>query len=106
MTKAEHRVGSITFGISLISFGILYLLSMFWDDLPCALVIKLWPCVLILLGTEVLLANTRYRASFRVDAAAIIMTVFILFSAMGMAGLQLVLSKGALLLESLPPSAG
>ncbi|WP_130837413.1 DUF2157 domain-containing protein [Lachnoclostridium sp. Marseille-P6806] len=84
--KHEHRVGGITLGLTLIVFGVLYLVSLVWEKLPVRFVMKLWPCVLILLGIEVLAANTKWKDSFRIDGAAVVMTALLLLFTMALGG--------------------
>lgn len=49
-----RRVGTISMGISLITFGILILVSQFNEISAVKLAVKFWPCMLILLGGEIL----------------------------------------------------
>lgn len=50
-----RRVGSITFGTVLVISGAIFLLRLFFQNLNYAVVFRLWPIILILLGIEVLL---------------------------------------------------
>ncbi|MBR5359865.1 MAG: hypothetical protein IK123_03150, partial [Lachnospiraceae bacterium] len=54
-----HRVGSITAGISMVAFGILFLLRLFTDLITYEMVFNLWPVVLIGLGAEILMSNMK-----------------------------------------------
>lgn len=54
-----RRVGSITCGILMIVFGGLFMVHMFYPALSLALIMKLWPLILIALGSEMLIANIR-----------------------------------------------
>ena len=56
-TKRTHRIGSISCGIALILFGILFLVHMFYPPLSLRTIMKLWPLVLIALGSEMVAAN-------------------------------------------------
>lgn len=85
-----HRVGSITFGIILIIFGIMYMVHMFLPIVPLELIFRLWPCILIMLGIEVLLANSRAKVQFVYDKMAIFLTFAIVFFAMLMAGIDFI----------------
>lgn len=89
--RHEHRVGGITLGLTLIVFGALYLVSLVWEKIPIRLVMQLWPCVLILLGVEILAANTKWKDSFRIDGAAVVMTAFLLLFAMALGGASMCL---------------
>ena len=56
-----RKVGSITCGVLLIIFGMLFLVHMVYPSLSLTVIMKLWPVVLIALGVEMLVAN--YRCS-------------------------------------------
>ena len=92
--KNEHRVGGITLGLTLILLGVLYLLSIFGKLIPMALLIRLWPCIFILLGIEILAANTRWKGKLRIDGAAVVLTFFVLLFAMVLGGAQFCLENG------------
>ena len=80
-----HRVGSITTGIMLIGFGILFVLHLFLNVISYDLIFKLWPIILIGLGIEVLASNfAKDRIVY--DKAAIFLMFVIAIFAMGMAG--------------------
>ena len=61
-TIRVRRLGSVTFGIVLISTGILLLVNAILPALNLALVFRFWPVVLIALGIEVL-AGSQYKSS-------------------------------------------
>lgn len=42
-----HRVGSYTAGLSMVGFGILFLLHYFWKNLDYERIFSLWPLILI-----------------------------------------------------------
>lgn len=52
-----RRVGSITCGVILIVFGVLFLVHMFYPALSLEFIMKLWPVILIALGLEMVIAN-------------------------------------------------
>ena len=52
-----HRVGSCTAGLSMVGFGILFLLHYFWKNLDYERIFSLWPLILIGLGAELLFSN-------------------------------------------------
>ena len=54
-----HRVGTITAGTALIFTGVAFLIRIFFPALDIFEWIRFWPVLLILLGIEVLLANSR-----------------------------------------------
>ncbi|NBH81652.1 hypothetical protein D7X88_03105 [bacterium C-53] len=81
-----HRVGTITFGLTLIGFGILFFIRMIFKDLGYELVYKMWPLLFISLGTEVLLADRKYRnVEVVYDKPAILLTALLTLFAVCMA---------------------
>lgn len=85
-----HRVGTITFGCLLIIFGILFLMNIFIPALNYTVIIRLWPCLFIFLGLEVLISNYKFSkynsmetgVSFVYDKAAIFLMICLFFFAM------------------------
>ncbi len=51
---AAKRVGSVTFGLTLVVFGVMFLLSAFIKSFNYLDVIKFWPVIFISLGIEML----------------------------------------------------
>ena len=86
-TKRVHRVGSITAGISLVAFGILFLLKMFTGSITYELVFSLWPLVLIGLGAEILISNVRAdELKYDKGAVAVVLIMLIFATCMAAAG--------------------
>lgn len=52
--KRIHRVGTVTFGLCLVIFGVLFLLQMILPWIDCWMICRFWPVVLVVLGLEVL----------------------------------------------------
>lgn len=70
-----RRVGTMTFGLTLIGFGVLFLIHMFFRDFGYEMVYKMWPLLLISLGVEVLLADRKCgRTEVVYDKPAIVLT--------------------------------
>ena len=89
-TVRTHRVGSITTGLSLIAFGVLFVLHLFMNVISYEMIFKLWPVILIGLGVEVLLSN--FAGDKQVyDKGAICLMFVIAIFAMGMAGAELLM---------------
>lgn len=81
-----HRVGTITLGGMLVTFGILFLLRIFLADLSYEFIFKLWPIIFIFLGVEILFANIRQKVEKLIyDKTAIALIIILSFFAMGMA---------------------
>ena len=71
-TVSIHRVGSITTGVSMILFGVVCALHELRIINDLKLVLKLWPVILIGLGTEMLFYNAKDK-HFVYDKGAIIL---------------------------------
>lgn len=56
-----HRIGTITFGVSLLSMGILFLLHMFFPMISYQTIYQLWPVIFIMLGIEILILNYKEK---------------------------------------------
>lgn len=83
-----RRIGSVTFGITLLCFGILFLIHTFEPMLKYQYIFRFWPIVFILLGCEVLAENHRSKAQncmIIYDFAAILMMGIMMLFAMIMA---------------------
>ena len=87
-SSRNDRVGTITTGISLIAFGVMFLLHLFVNAISYELIFKLWPVIMIGLGIEVLLSSFS-KEKIIYDKAAVILMFFVAFFAMGMAGADL-----------------
>ena len=82
-----HRVGTITLGAMLITFGVLFLLRIFFVDLSYEIIFRLWPIIFIFLGSEILIANLQQKEDSKLiyDKAAFALIIILSFFAMGMA---------------------
>ncbi len=52
-----RRVGSITCGLLMIFFGILFMVHMIYPPLSLGVIMRLWPLILISLGVELIASN-------------------------------------------------
>ncbi len=84
MTYRSHRVGSVTAGLSMIGFGVMFLLHLFFDLVDYRLMFSLWPVMLILLGLELLLSNFS-KKKIVYDKAAVFLLITMTFFTIGMA---------------------
>ena len=75
--NCPHRVGSITAAISLIGFGILYLLNILLNTPSYSFICKLSPVILIFLGVELLITNA-LKKDIVFDGVAILLLLFLL----------------------------
>lgn len=97
-----HRVGTLTFGSILIIYGILFLTHIFFPALRYGMIFRLWPCIFILLGIEVLIGNYRWgkqeqageKLNFVYDKAAILLLICLIFFAMIMALMDFCIQYG------------
>lgn len=88
MTK-NRRVGTLSAGISLVVFGMLYLLHLGIPAITFRLIASLWPAVLILLGIEMILAyiiNKEDRMHY--DAGSVILILVLAVFSICMAAAQ------------------
>ena len=79
-----HRVGTITTGLSMIIFGVLFLLHGFGYMISYEMIFQLWPMILIGLGIELLLSNM-IRRKFVYDKGAIVLLFVMTLFVIGMA---------------------
>lgn len=76
---AAKRVGSVTFGLTLVVFGVLFLLSAFIRSLNYLEIIKFWPVIFISLGIEMLVhAFSKDAEKAKLDVPSCIMTCVIM----------------------------
>lgn len=79
--RPVRRVGTFTFGVTLVACGLWMLLSLLLPELDLLWVLKLSPLVLILLGTEVLLA-ARKNSTIRYDWVGMLLCTVIVLTAL------------------------
>jgi hypothetical protein len=79
-----HRVGTMTLGLTLISFGALYLARLFTPAIPIDMIMHAWPIPMILLGLELLFAGFSKR-KFIIDKGAIVLCFLVILFVFGMA---------------------
>lgn len=86
-----RRVGTVTFGITLVCYGILFLAHIFVPVLRYSFVFRCWPVVFILLGTEILVESHKCKSGewkMIYDFPAVIMLGIMLLFAMVMAAVD------------------
>lgn len=78
-----HRVGTITCGCTLIIFGMLFLLHMIVPAFSYTFIFRLWPCIFIMLGVEILIGNSSKKEDmFVYDKGAVFLLVVLAVFAM------------------------
>lgn len=94
-----HRVGTITCGLVLIMYGVLFLLRMALPMLNYGIIFRLWPVILILLGVEILacsIGGKNEEKKFIYDFPAALIIIMMLFIAMVMAVADFCMANRAL----------
>ncbi len=91
-TVRTHRVGSVTAGLMLIAFGVMFMLHLFSNIISYEMIFKLWPIILVGLGIEVLISNYA-QDKLIYDKAAIALMIVMAFFAMGMAGADWIIAN-------------
>lgn len=75
-----HRVGSITAGLSMVVWGIMFILHEMSIIADIDLVLKLWPLILVGLGIEILWYNAREKNIVYDKGAVFLMVIMTCFS--------------------------
>ncbi len=98
-TVRTRRVGTVTFGLTLICFGVMFLIHIVVPALRYDIIFRLWPFVFILLGTEILVENHKSGAEYKFvyDFPAVIMLVLVLLFAMMLAAVDYAVTHGGVL---------
>lgn len=97
-TYRVRRVGTVTLGVTLLCYGVLFLVHIFAPSLQYAYIARCWPVVFILLGCEILWENRgseKQECRVVYDFAAVIMLFLMLLFAMGMAACEISLRWAA-----------
>ena len=93
----SRKIGVFTLGISLVVFGVLFMVRVFVPWFDFVRVMQFWPVVLILLGIEVLVSALLPRkegeAAIQMDAASIILLFVVLILAGTLAAAQFALEQ-------------
>lgn len=86
--RRTRRVGSLTCGIAMIGFGVLFLLNTLFGLIDYTKIFSLWPLLLICMGGEMLISNLKYsdteRFTLVYDKGAIVLTILVTIFAVGM----------------------
>lgn len=88
-TIRTHRVGSVTTGLSMIAFGILFIIHLFFGTIGYDMIFRLWPFILVGLGVEILISNA-VKDKFVYDKGAIFLLIMVSLFAMCMAGAEMI----------------
>lgn len=88
-----RRVGTLTGGIILVVFGVMFLLRSLIPSINIFLIASLWPLILVSVGIEVIVACIIGKEEkMQYDFSAIILVMILVFFAMGMGGVEFVIT--------------
>ncbi|NRT72640.1 hypothetical protein [Clostridium beijerinckii] len=91
-----RRVGTLTSGLALVIFGIMFLLRLFITNLNVLLIVSMWPLILVSVGIEIIAAyiiNNQEKMQY--DFSAIILVIILVFFAMGMGGAEFIFTNSS-----------
>lgn len=86
-----HRVGTVTCGLVLILYGIMFLVRMALPSIDYRLIFECWPVVLIFLGVEILLGcmgKNAEKRNFKYDFGSVLIILLMLLFSMIMAAVD------------------
>lgn len=89
----RRRVGTLTGGIVLVVFGVMFLLRLVITNINIFLIASLWPLILVGVGIEIIAAciiNKEEKMQY--DFSAIILVMILVFFAMGMGGVEFIIT--------------
>ena len=88
-----RRVGTLTAGIVLVMFGIMFLLRLVTSNINILLIASLWPLILVSVGIEIIVAYIiNKEEKMQYDFSAIILVIILAFFAMGMGGVEFIIT--------------
>lgn len=87
-TPRVHKVGTITAGLALVAFGILFLTAQF-TNLTIGSIVAFWPLIIISIGIELLVSLKKENVI--IDKASVALLIIMSLFAFCMAGLDLCL---------------
>lgn len=91
----NRRVGTLTAGVSMVVFGVLFLLRLAVPAVTIQLIASLWPLVLIFLGIEILIAYILNKeGQMRYDAGSVVLIIVLALFTACMAAAQLTMENG------------
>ena len=81
--RPARRVGTVTLGLTLVTAGVLMLISLFWPEANLRGVVKLSPLILVSLGVEALL-SARSGGAVKYDWVGMLLCFILTIAAMGL----------------------
>lgn len=93
MEKTTRKVGTLTLGVSLITFGIAFICKLFISAMSYEILFKLWPIILIMLGIETIMSYVKNDPEkLKYDGISILLIVLLSVFSMGMACCDVILT--------------
>lgn len=89
--KRVHRIGTVTFGVTVVTAGLLFLAHTFFPELKYIMIFRFWPCIFIMLGLEILASCRKEETELQYDVSAIVLMLVLIFFAMGMGLIEVLL---------------
>lgn len=87
-----RRLGTLTLGASLVIFGVLFLISKISGAITYELIFTLWPCILILLGIEIIATYIINKDTvMKYDGVSIFLLIALSFFSIAMVGADFLL---------------
>lgn len=84
-----RRVGTLSAGVALVAFGLLFIGRLILPALDYTFIMSLWPLVLIFIGIEVIISYVvNKEEKMRYDVGAIVLVFFLAIFAMIMGWLE------------------
>lgn len=97
-----HRVGTVTCGLVLILYGILFLIHTVIPRLDYYRIFSLWPVILIVLGGEILascIPEKKEKQKFVYDFPAVLLIIIMMIFAFIMAAIEFGMRHGGVYYE-------
>lgn len=89
-----RKVGVLTLGVTLIVFGILFIMKTIFANTSFLFILKLWPIILILFGCEILISYIINKEdTYKFDGASVAILIIMAFFSMMMASAEVILSN-------------
>lgn len=82
-----RRIGTISIGVSMVTFGVMFILCSVFEVLSYETVFALWPVILIAYGLE-LLVFSFFKGKLMYDKGAVFIMILLMLFAAGMAGVD------------------
>ncbi|MDR1927622.1 MAG: DUF5668 domain-containing protein [Oscillospiraceae bacterium] len=98
--KSKH-IGVLTLGVTLVVFGLLFLLRQFFPSMDYIAVLHYWPVALILLGIEILFSALVKQKDGAQRPKVDGLSVFLLFLVLGFSAVMAALEYAVTLLPGL-----